>query len=168
MISQKYLKSILKYDCGTGVFTWLVRKSQTVNVGMVAGRVSNHGYLGVGIDGEKYQAHRLAWVYVNGDDSLTSADKIDHINHNRIDNRIKNLRTTDNSGNQKNQSIHADNSSGFCGVVWHSKAKKWQAQIGVNGKMVYLGTFSDREDAILARKKANSENNFHINHGVTK
>ncbi len=162
MITKEYIKSILNYNHLTGKFTWLVCKGQAVRIGMSAGRVNNDGYLGIGIDGEKYQAHRLAWLYMNG---TLPKEQIDHINHDRLDNRIKNLREASASENQKNRIKNKNNKSGFCGVSKSSKGNAWVAQIGFNGKVIYLGSFDKIEDAILSRKSANKKYSFHKNHG---
>jgi hypothetical protein len=166
-ITQKHLKSILSYNELNGNFTWVSYIGGSAKVGAVAGRLA-YGYIGIQINEKKHQAHRLAWIYVNGDDSLSSADQIDHINHDRSDNRIENLRVVNRTGNQRNRSKNKNNTSGVCGVTWHKGTEKWQAQVGIKGVTKYLGSFSKKSDAILARKKANSENNFHINHGATK
>jgi hypothetical protein len=57
------------------------------------------------------------------------------------------------------------NSSGYIGVNWHKSAKKWMAQIKVNRKNIYLGLFTNKEDAVEARKEAEVEHGFHKNHG---
>jgi hypothetical protein len=75
---------------------------------------------------------------------------IDHINNNPLDNRRSNLRVTTQANNQKNMSKHRDNKSGYKGVSWHSKTKKWQAHIRVEGKNIYLGLFADKKQAAKA------------------
>jgi hypothetical protein len=89
MFGQADLKQILDYDQNTGVFRWATRKCQRKRAGEIAGSVSNKGYVMIGIDYKKYSAHRLAWLYVHGD---WPAGEIDHINRDRTDNRISNLR----------------------------------------------------------------------------
>lgn len=174
-ISQTYLKESLDYNPDTGMFVWNVRpldhfKSQrgcnAINArcaGKVAGSVSKaHGYLVIRINSKNYQAHRLAWLYVNGS---VPKDQIDHISHDKLDNRISNLRGATGTENQRNQSMHKRNTSGFTGVCWHKPSSKWQAYIVLNGKLKYLGQFLSIKDAINARKRANVKYNFHSNHG---
>lgn len=91
--------------------------------------------------------------------------EIDHINHDRSDNRIENLRLVTGGENKKNQSIRKRNKSGFTGVGWHSKAKKWRAEIKSGGVYMYLGLYSSIGDAVNARKMAEIELGFHDNHG---
>lgn len=163
MISQDYLKSILSYDELTGDFAWLVCKGRGVKVGMIAGRKGNDGYVGIGMDGKKYPAHILAWVYSYG--SIPDG-QIDHINHNRSDNRLDNLRDVTRKENQRNRTLNKNNTSGFCGITKTTKSERWQVQVGINGKSVYVGCFKSKDEAVKARDKAYKENNYHINHGV--
>jgi hypothetical protein len=108
------------------------------------------------IDNKVYLMHRLAWLYMTG--SFPTEDT-DHINHNRSDNRFKNLREVNRSINHQNRKQKTNNSSGHLGVVWHKQSKAWQAQITANYKSHYLGLFKNFDDAVLARKKA--QNKFH-------
>jgi len=93
---------------------------------------------------------------------------LDHINGEGLDNRIVNLREADQGVNMKNTSRRVDNMSGVTGVHWYKNRKKWQAQIQVNGKRIFLGYFDDIDDAIAVRKLANIKYGFHNNHGNTK
>lgn len=147
-LTQDRLKSLLHYSSDTGVFTWRVQVSARIYVGAVAGKQDASGYLVIGIDRKSYLAHRLAWLYVYGympENGLDHKDQVRH--HNWIDNlreasQVCNLRNT---GNRK------DNSSGVKGVIWHRQNQKWQAQIMVNGKMKYLGTYVEYVNAVCAR-----------------
>lgn len=90
---------------------------------------------------------------------------VDHENHDTLDNRRDNLRLTTSQGNNKNVRLRHDNSSGVCGVAWCHRAKKWRAYVMANGKNVYLGRFTEKQDAIAARQAANLKYGFHANHG---
>jgi hypothetical protein len=81
-------------------------------------------------------------------------DQIDHINRDRADNRIENLREVTNKQNQQNRSTNSDNTSGHTGVSWYKPYSKWRAQIKHNHKVIHLGYFTNIEDAIAARKAA--------------
>ena len=81
---------------------------------------------------------------------------VDHIHHNKTDNRKSELRIVTNAQNQMNQKPRPHSSS-YTGVSWHTKNKKWIAQISVNGKLRCLGLFEKEKDAIDARKKAEEE-----------
>lgn len=79
---------------------------------------------------------------------------VDHINHNTLDNRRCNLRIANQSEQSMNQGIQCNNTSGITGVSWKKKIGKWQAQIGHNGKTIYLGVFDELEDAKKVRREA--------------
>lgn len=91
---------------------------------------------------------------------------IDHIDHDRSNNKKENLRTVTVKENNKNASIRSDNKSGICGVSFRKRRNKWVAQIRVSGKNKTLGWFSNIEDAKSARYRAEKEYGFHHNHGL--
>lgn len=99
-MSLGLLKTILRYDPETGQFTWLINSTR-MKRGSVAGTTSTRGYVAIKIDGQLYKAHRLAW-YFSTEVWPDSALEIDHINENKGDNRIINLRLVTRSENQKN------------------------------------------------------------------
>ena len=150
-LTAEYLRSVLHYDQVSGIFTWKVRTSPRVKVGDVAGCPDGIGYLRIRLHNRPYKAHRLAWMYVYGE--WPSLD-IDHINRNKADNRISNLRDVSHKQNHQNRSKPSNNTSGHSGVSWHKQNSKWQARIKHNKKDIYLGYFTDREEAIAARKAA--------------
>ena len=149
ILTAEYLRSILHYDQETGIFTWKVRTSTRVKVGDAAGCPGGDGYLQIRIQSRLYQAHRLAWLYMNGE---WPTDQIDHINRNRSDNRIANLREVTNKQNMQNAGKSSNNTSGHTGVRWYRWASKWLAHIKHNYKQIHLGYFDDLEEAIAARK----------------
>lgn len=108
------------------------------------------------------RAHRVIWAMETGD---WPEDQIDHINHDRTDNRIKNLRSATHIENCKNQTVSKSNTSGHTGVYWCKWRNKWRVQIMVGGKNKTLGRFTEKADAIHARKKAEIKYGFHENHG---
>jgi hypothetical protein len=75
---------------------------------------------------------------------------VDHINGNGLDNRVANIRIATVSVNNYNCKVREDNRSGYRGVCWYSKTKKWHAQIGVNGTVLHLGYFDAAQDAAVA------------------
>ena len=142
MITQVELKSRLKYDPDTGIFTWLTfLNNNKLKVGDVAGSRMRGGYRGITIDGKKYSSHILAWLYVYGYVPI----ELDHKDRIRDHNWISNLRETTRSLNNMNSSIRSDNTSGFKGVS--KNGNKFQASIGINGKSEYLGRFNTPEEA---------------------
>ena len=150
-LTQERLMSLVSYDAETGVFTNKVTRNPRAKVGAVAGYVNTLGYVVVQLLGRKHHAHRLAWLYAHG---VWPANQIDHINRNPTDNRLCNLRDVTASENVHNTSNSSRNTSGVRNVVWHKRAKKWQAQIMVNNKYKYLGQFDDLAQAKIAAEKA--------------
>ena len=80
--------------------------------------------------------------------------QIDHINRNSLDNRKENLRYCTHSENQLNKNLSKNNTSGHKGVNWDKSHEKWVAILYKDGKTIKLGRFTNKEDAILARKEA--------------
>ena len=162
MITQSELKELLSYNPETGVFT-RVKNSGRAKVGDVAGcKDSSNGYIAICVQNKRYRAHRLAWLYVSG---KFPKDQIDHINHDRADNRFANLREASNQENHKNTSIQKNNTSGVAGVNWHKASGKWKARIKVSQEDIHLGLFIDIIEAAKARKSAEVKYGFHENHG---
>ena len=113
MLTINRLKEVLRYDAETGLFTWIVRTSNRVKIGSVAGTLVC-GYLSIHIDGERFQAHRLAWFYMKGNWPYA---QLDHRNGVRSDNRWNNLREAPGSLNHENlRRARADNSTSVLGV----------------------------------------------------
>ena len=163
MITQTYLKEIFDYNPDTGVFTRLISTTNCVKVGDIAGCVNkNHGYRAISVKNKLYLAHRLAWLYMTGE---WPKDQIDHINHDRVDNRWVNLRKATRQENGKNMSMSKRNTSGVTGVCWAKVESKWFAQIMVDSKTIGLSYFADKFEAICARKSAENKYGFHGNHG---
>lgn len=149
------------YDETTGVFTRVYSRGRGVK-GQVAGAPDREGYIIMSVGGQQLRAHRLAWWFVNGS---FPEGQIDHINGDRSDNRISNLRCVSNQENSRNQRRRVTNKSGHQGVCWHKRFNKWISQIRVDGRYVYLGLFSDLQKAVEARKAAEILYGFHENHG---
>lgn len=163
-LTQGILKTFLHFDRDTGIFTRIARTIASTQLGTVAGNVQgtlpDAGYIQISLLGKLYGAHRLAWLYEYGH---LPEKQIDHINHDRTDNRIANLRVVDNHTNMKNKSLYTTNSSGYTGVEKHGN--NWKARIGVNGTKVLLGVYSTYEEAVAARKAGEKLLSYHNNHG---
>ena len=142
-ISQEYLKSILHYDSVTGVFTRIKSVSKSVKVGDLAGTEAN-GYKAFSVLGKTYRAHRLAWLYHHGVFPLSI---IDHINRDKSDNRICNLREATAEENQKNRVKNINNTSGFKGVHFRKDRGTFVARAMINGKSRYIGSFRTSKEA---------------------
>jgi hypothetical protein len=163
--TKEYLNSVLRYEPETGFLFWKVRASYRIPMGTKAGTLTWAGYTSITIGGKLRLAHRLIWCMVHGE---FPPNDLDHINHDRNDNRIENLRLASRTENMKNQSVGSNNKSGVLGVRWHKRSGKWKVQIGIEGKSIHLGYFKDKSDAIKARMEANIEYGYHVNHGTVK
>jgi hypothetical protein len=145
------LHELLSYDPATGIFRWNQRMSNYCHAGRVAGHVNPHGYRAIAIDRCMYLAHRLAWFYVRGEWPIRD---IDHINSDKLDNRICNLRIATESQNGGNSRLSKRNTSGFKGVYWNNDMQKWHAQIHVKRRRIHLGLFHTPQEAGDSYKKA--------------
>lgn len=101
-----------------------------------------------------YSAHRLAWLYMTGS---WPTSHIDHINGDRRDNRFCNLREATPAENAQNKSLYSNNTSGYPGVHWDSRAQLWRAQIRVQGRRIHLGRFSTPDEAYRAYLKGKAQ-----------
>ncbi|EIC4908536.1 HNH endonuclease [Salmonella enterica subsp. enterica serovar Thompson] len=156
---------LFTYNEETGRLHWKVKFCRKIKPGDVAGSKTGDGYWRINIHGRVFRAHRIIWDILYPEDKLTELDEIDHIDHNPLNNKRDNLRKVDRKTNGRNVSIGTLNTSGTVGVYWKNREQKWLAQIKVNQKSIHLGYFSDKNDAVAARKKAELKYNFHKNHG---
>lgn len=168
-MTQDELKQHLHYNPETGVFTWRDRSnmpnvSHNVNcrtVGKVAGSINKAGYWRINIHGKTYRAHRAAWLYVYG----YMPEVLDHIDGNKLNNRISNLREVTTLENARNLRKTPRNKSGVLGVHFNQADKVWIANIGVECGRVHGGRFKTKEEAIARRRELEKEYGFHENHG---
>ena len=143
------LRTLLAYDPETGIFTWKIANSRCVKVGQIAGARSTVGYWEVRWNGGRSQkAHRVAWLYVHG---RWPNGYIDHINGDRGDNRIANLREATNAENVANAPPRSDNTSGIKGVYWDRRRSRWAVRVRRRGYPDYHVSFGTLEEARLAR-----------------
>jgi len=124
--------------------------------------ITRHGYPRVNLckDGEckEKKVHQLvANTFYFIDD--TTGNEIDHIDGNKTNNNLLNLRFCSKSENQRNRGVQKNNTSGYKGVSWSEKDKKWIARIKVSRKRLFLGRFKDKEEAYRAYCEASKE--FH-------
>lgn len=146
-LTHARLKELLSYDPQTGVFTRRVRAA-AAHAGTRAGSLRKcDGYWKLCIDDGHYLAHRVAWFYVHG---VWPAHTIDHVNGNRLDNRLCNLREATRAENNRNLPRRANNTSGFKGVSKQTNNDTWMAYINVDGRHIHLGTYSTKEQAHAA------------------
>lgn len=153
-ITQERLRSLLHYSPETGVFTRL-RSRRGDAVGKVTGCVDKAtGYVKIHIEGFLYLAHRLAWIYMHGD---CEGMMVDHINMDRADNRIENLRLVNNSQNMHNRLATKASKTGYKGVYITPSTGRFTTKIKIGKKPVSLGTYATPELAYEAYKKAAAE-----------
>lgn len=142
LLTHARLTEILSYDTETGVFTWKVSMMGRIKIGQAAGTLNTNGHRQIKIDGVYWLAHRLAWFYVN---RTWPDDEIDHIDLNKDNNAIANLRQASHLENCRNRKKPMTNTSGYKGVSWVKG--QWQAQIKHHGQCIHLGAFDDPEEA---------------------
>ena len=159
-ITYELAKEHLNYDKDTGVFT-TIHSRGSASAGSTIGTTTNDGYIQISLFGKKEYAHRLAWLLVYGS---YPEYKIDHINGDKKDNRIENLRDVSDLENAKNRPIQKGCSSGVMGVRKRRDTGKWTSSIHINNKCISLGCFSNKDDAIKARKEAEVAYGYHENH----
>jgi HNH endonuclease/AP2 domain len=143
----KRLREILDYNPATGVFVWKQTMNVTARAGQVAGSVNVWGYVQIKIGGKNYQGHRLAWFYVHG---VWPEHEIRHVNDNRQDNRIANLKEITGLQIVLSHPLRRDNTSGYKGVTFCRTTGRWQAILFANGKRAHLGRFDTKEEAYKA------------------
>lgn len=171
-------KELLEANFKTGKLFWKFRARNHFNSDNSFNRFNNnlagkeaftskdtHGYFHGIILGKAYRAHRILWLLKH---KQFPEFEIDHINQDRSDNRICNLREATPQQNSRNRSLRSDNKSGAVGVHFHKLTNKWTAQIHDGQRRKHLGLFETLESAIAARKAASAELGFHENHGAAQ
>lgn len=140
-LTQDEIKSLFDYK--NGKLVWKIKPNRNIRIGDAAGSIDSHGYLQTKHNGIVYLNHRLIWLMHYG----WLPKLIDHVNGNKTDNRIENLRQATPQQNQHNAKRRVDNKSGVKGVIWRKDSRKWRADIQVNGKRRSLGCFDSIENA---------------------
>jgi hypothetical protein len=156
ILTAARLRQLYSYDPEAGSFTRLVRIGRNHFPGVVAGAPFGKGYRRLRVDGQTYVVHRLVWLYVNG--NWPNGD-IDHIDGDKSNNRICNLRDVNRSTNLENlKGTKAKDKSRLLGAFPVNK-RSWFSRIQVKGRSIYLGCFQSAEDAHAAYLAAKRE--FH-------
>lgn len=144
IVSWERLREVLDYDPETGIFVWKVNQGKNRTAGKKAGFAFGP-YWSLRVDKVQYLAHRLAWYYAHG---YMPDCGIDHKDNDKRNNALFNLREGNQSLNMQNlQKCRSDNKTGYLGVCWHSRDKKYQAQIHLDGKNHFLGLYDTAEEA---------------------
>lgn len=143
--SQAELKEL--FDYRDGELIWKNHYFKTL-IGEVAGGIGKSGYRQIKISYRLYSAHRLICIFHNGD--IPENLVVDHIDRNKLNNKIENLRLI-------TQQENTFNRNDARGCYFNKNANKWQAQIGMNGKLISIGYFTNKAEAhsayITAKKK---------------
>lgn len=146
-LSQELLQRIFHYEDGS-----LFRKKQIgeeIFIGKIVGRRS-HAYRAVSVAGKEYMEHRIIFLFHHG----YLPPEVDHIDGNKSNNRIENLRAASHSDNLKNQKLKSSNTSGQKNVGWAKREQRWRVRLTVDGKDKHIGYFKDRELADLVAIEA--------------
>ena len=141
-LTANRLKHLFHYDGEKGRFTRNISRGGSC-AGELAGSTRRDGYVVVRVDYKPYLAHRLAWFYVNG----SWPEEIDHINGDRSDNRICNLRECTRAQNQQNMMAPAKKYGSLVGASWNKLQKAWVSSIRSKGFQHYLGQFETEQEA---------------------
>lgn len=150
VLTHEYLTRCHDYDPLTGQFRSKVA-TQGREAGLILGSIGSHGYLSVVVAKRSYLAHRLAWFYMHAE----WPEQIDHIDRNKINNRLANLRACTHAQNNWNKGpVGRATVSGVKGVVWFKERQKWVARIGFNKKRKTLGYFTSLDEAAVAYQEA--------------
>lgn len=149
------------FDYQDGFLVW--KKSfGTIKAGKRVQSISNRGYVVVQVAKKRYLAHRIIWLLLNG----RMPTMIDHVDGNKQNNLIENLREVDNTLNHWNEKKRSTNKSGHKGVWWHKQSKRWEASCRVNKKQITVGRYERIEDAVEAIRKFREQNHGeYTNHG---
>lgn len=155
MITQERLKELFEYEEATGRLRRIKNLRELSGggkgaVGTYPSHVNNTGYLQVRIDRKPYLVHRLVYLYHTGE----LPELLDHINMDKLDNRITNLREANKSQNAQNSKKRIDNTSGTKGVSYNITNKAWQVQILANSKRVAYKSFKGSIDDETVKQEA--------------
>lgn len=152
-LSQSDLHSLFDYQNDTLI--WKDPPHNEFLIGEPAGRLSSCGYMYTEIFDTDFRLHRLIWVYHNGD--IPDGMLIDHIDGDKLNNAIGNLRLATTSQNRHNMGAYKGSVSRFKGVAWHKKNSKWRVQIRIDGKVQHIGYYEDEREAAIAYDKVARE-----------
>jgi|TARA_R110000764_G_scaffold153480_1_gene241401 hypothetical protein len=159
-VTQERLRELFKLT-DKGLITKVTRINAPIGKGSYLHKST--GYKILKVDGRQYREHRLVWIYVHG----TLPKILDHIDGNKENNNINNLRRSTASQNAHNAKLNSNNTSGVKGVSWYKKHQKWRGQVKNNNKQVHVGYFEELKDAEAATCKLREKlHGKFTNHGI--
>jgi hypothetical protein len=161
-VSVDKLRGLFDVDTLTGTIKWKRRHTNSIPASLEAGYLNEKGYISIEVDGKQMSAHRIIWAVHHGSHPT---GQIDHINGNRSDNRIGNLRDVTPLENQRNSALDKRNRTGTHGVRWRDDRGAYEVSIRNGGKLIHLGRFADLSVAVAVRKAAEKTAGYHPNHG---
>lgn len=142
-VAETILSDVFVYDPSSpSCLRWKFSRGRNAKAGEAAGTMHKSGYYRVNSLGKFTFAHRIVWMMHFGD--IPADMQIDHVDGNRTNNVVSNLRLASHGENKRNESIRADNSTGVKGLVWFKPRNSWRGQITFNGK-TFIKTSKDRE-----------------------
>lgn len=150
MITQEL--ALQAFDYNDGNLYHKEDKPNQINKGDLAGGIASHGYMQARLGDGRYLLHRIIFIIHHG----YLPEYIDHIDHDRLNNKIENLRECTFSQNRCNTPRGKNNTSGEKGVCWNKESKSWMVRISIMGKRFYLGRYKKFEDAkaaVVAKRK---------------
>lgn len=139
------LEKVLRYDANTGLLYWTTYIYRIKKPGDLAGHQNASGYIEIRFDRKNYQGHRVAWYLHTGEDP--GVLQVEHIDTNRSNNKIDNLRLASSAQNSWNTGKKSGTTSKYKGVAFYARYGKWISQIRANGKTTHLGYFTDELEA---------------------
>jgi hypothetical protein len=169
MFTQDRVRFLFDYDAARGVLIKKNKCNKKDTRPLIGSDIGAHpdsvGYGNCTVDGQSCKAHRVIWLWFYGD---IPQEEIDHIDGNKLNNRIENLRAVSKQENLKNKKKYTSNKSGICGVHWCNTWKKWLSIISLGRKKMVLCQTRDFFEACCARKSAELQLDFHPNHGLER
>lgn len=152
---QETLRQLFDYNPNTGVLKYRDKRQRRRR----SKKSKGNDYLKVRVGGKSVRAHRVIWIFFHG----YEPEFIDHIDGNRQNNKIENLRSVSKSGNGQNMKLKQTNTTGVYGVSKHGR--RWRAYINLYKKQRSIGAFDTFDEAVSARQVVEKWAGYHENHG---